>query len=40
MKAKRKRSERWALFGGLALTVSGVAHLASIHGSIDGVCVC
>ena len=27
MKSKRKLSERWALFGGLALTVSGVAHL-------------
>ena len=27
MKSKRKPSERWALFGGLALTVSGVAHL-------------
>ena len=27
MKSKRKQSERWAFFGGLALTVSGVAHL-------------
>ena len=27
MKSKRKLSERWALFSGLALTVSGVAHL-------------
>ena len=27
MKSKRKLSERWALFGGLALTLSGVAHL-------------
>ena len=27
MKSKRKLSQRWALFGGLALTVSGVAHL-------------
>ncbi|MFG1929224.1 hypothetical protein ACGFK1_01010 [Mycobacterium sp. NPDC048908] len=27
MKSKPKASERWALFGGLALTVSGIAHL-------------
>ena len=27
MKSKPKQSQRWALFGGLALTVSGVAHL-------------
>jgi hypothetical protein len=27
MKSKRKLAERWALFGGRALTVSGVAHL-------------
>ena len=27
MKSKPKQSEQWALFGGLALTVSGVAHL-------------
>ena len=27
MKSKPKLSERWALFGGLALTLSGVAHL-------------
>ena len=27
MKWKPKQSEQWALFGGLALTVSGVAHL-------------
>ena len=29
MKSKRKLSERWALFGGLALTLSGVGHLRS-----------
>ena len=27
MTSKRKPSERWALFGGLALTASGIAHL-------------
>jgi uncharacterized membrane protein len=27
MKSKPKQSQRWALFGGRALTMSGVAHL-------------
>ena len=27
MTSKREQSDRWTLFGGLALTVSGVAHL-------------